>query len=350
MKLTLVRLFLLLVGLTIVLGFSLGWWSKRPTTSNEHIDTSEQGMSRVAPDNETLRASRTLSQAVRPDEDAQPSRVVLPAEHPAQSLNTSQFDGGPSSNPLSSMTSAADDERPAQVCANSSDCPPGQGCVFEALHGRMLCRASECDSDQHCPVGKICRVANDVGAGLPTRRCTQPGTQKEGDACHNLSSDISQTCQAGLLCVKGRCGRSCEKNTIGGCPSGSICVSTPEGSGCLASCRDGQCPLGQECIHFGDTASCATPIGRNCLKHGCGQGMGCDVTRRMDNVIFECRQHCSPLDSDSCPQGHVCGAGSDGQSVCYQSCDFAEHPCPQGYECYTVTEDFQTLGCRRMGQ
>ena len=361
MRLTLVRLFLGLVGLTIVFGFSFGWWSKQPASSNTPVSALEDVRSRATPDSKAIHSGLTPSQVVSPSEDSQPTPTAVPAEHRTPSLQPSPRGEGSSDDTDTSPGNGADTLHSSafldagshghieQACANSSDCPPGQGCIFEASRGRMVCRPSGCDSDQDCPDSKVCRIANDVSTGTPIRRCTQPGERKEGDACHNLSSDISQTCQAGLLCVKGRCGRSCEKNAIGGCPGGSICVDTPEGSGCFPTCREGQCQLGQECIQLDDVAFCATPIGRNCLKHGCGQGMGCDVTRRMDTVIFECRQHCSPIDLDTCPQSHVCGAGSGGQSFCYQDCDFAEHPCPQGYECYTVAEDLRTLGCRRTG-
>ncbi len=238
---------------------------------------------------------------------------------------------------------------PGAVCATSSDCPEGLGCIFEPTPGRFSCQPSECKQDADCADGKVCRVASDITSGVPIRRCLIPGTQREGGACFDISSDSSEVCRAGLLCVRGRCGKPCEESTIGSCPVGSTCISTVNGGGCLATCREGQCPNGQECLDLGDESLCANRVGENCLTGGCAKGQVCEVTQRMDTVIFECAKRCDPFQPEGCLPGSVCGAGGNGQSLCYQGCDFTENPCPRGYECSTVTEDLRTLGCRRVG-
>jgi len=367
MKAMMVRLIACAFGLTVVLGLAFGWWSKgsqaSPTPSLPQLQAEPGADNPVgqAPEGIEPRVSGgnnpralTARHAGEPG-TAQPS---LPAEsiwHDAAPAPGSdpRTSASPQDAGMSAVaprnTGLKEPRTPGRSCANNSDCPSGQGCIFEPRQGTFSCQPPDCQQDGDCPDNQVCRVASSVISGDPIRRCISPGTQREGGACYELSSDNSQMCGAGLLCVRGRCGKACEENTIGSCPAGSTCVGTVNGAGCLPTCREGQCPKGQECLEFGGEPLCAARVGENCLTGGCADGKVCNVTQAFNTVIFECKTRCSPFRPDSCPTGSVCGAGSNGQSLCYQGCDFTNRPCPQGFECSTVTEDLQTLGCRRVG-
>lgn len=365
MKVTMVRLIACAFGLTIVFGLASGGWPEWLSSSGGKPSPGLQANGNVrrnepsAPTSthlQTPTSVRSNLPAPLPRRQADGGASPLDAQDepsrppPTPGLSPAELpgDAGTKVSVFAPLGRGAQGS-PANVCANSSDCPQGQGCVFDPVRGAMSCQPPDCQRDEDCADNKVCRVASSVGTGASIRRCMQPGTQREGGACHNLSSDKAQMCGAGLLCVKGRCGRPCEENTIGSCPAGSMCVGTINGAACMPTCREGQCPQGQECLTLGDVSLCAASIGKNCRVHGCPEGQTCEVDRRLDTVIFECRARCSPFKPDSCPAGAVCGAGSNGQSVCYRACDFTSHPCPKGYECYTVTEDHQRLGCRRTG-
>jgi hypothetical protein len=231
-------------------------------------------------------------------------------------------------------------------CGSSSDCPPGHGCVYDAVQSRLACVRPDCARDADCPANTVCRVATSLDSGPAVRRCLATGTQREDEACYQLSDVPEELCRADLLCVFGRCGRRCEPGTIGSCPGNRTCLETPDGPGCFPACKEGQCPQGQVCIQDGPLSVCAVQVGEDCHKKGCPEGQRCQTAQRDNAFIFECRRSCSPFNPESCPQGWVCGAGNGTDSVCYQACDFAERKCPSGLTCATVSEDLTLLGCR----
>nr|BDT38322.1 hypothetical protein MFMH1_79910 [Myxococcus sp. MH1] len=353
MKATMVRLTLCVVGITIVAGFATNWRFGVPHIENPATaasSTSEPTPSVPFGPKPPLHAEKG---AVRDARRQASSATVsaIPATQQVSAPRPSEPSSTPGADSLLGPDQQAEDAAPAtesRRCANSSDCPTGQGCVFEPRDSIMSCQSSNCARDEDCAQEEVCRLASNVSSGAPIHRCMSSGTRKEGEACHHLSSDLSQMCDRGLRCVQGKCGRPCELNTLGSCPSGQRCVATPGGPGCMPSCREGQCPQGQECLELDAAPACFTRIGRNCLDTGCAEGDVCEVDARLEVAIFECRKSCSPFKAHSCPPGSVCGAGSQGRSVCYQACDFGEQLCPQGQECYTVTEDLKTFGCRQV--
>jgi hypothetical protein len=206
------------------------------------------------------------------------------------------------------------------VCRGSQDCEPPLGCLQDFRRFKMsVCIGSECEMDIHCPDGQVCRPVKTQGTGPLVRLCVATGKRKEGQGCDRLPSQQEEACEPGLLCNRGYCGRPCQLGEPMGCPQDFVCGEGPEVTSCLPSCEEGQCPEGQDCVHFeGGFAACARVKGRNCTGTPCPQGQECRIGYTPgvgDEVTMECRVPCDEQKS-SCPAGSVCFFG-----YCSRVCD-----------------------------
>jgi hypothetical protein len=205
------------------------------------------------------------------------------------------------------------------ICRGSEDCEPPLGCLQDFRRFKLsVCVSSECEVDTQCPDGQQCRTVKTQGGGPLVRLCIATGIRKEGQGCSRLPKKQEEACEPGLLCNRGYCGRPCQLEEAASCPHGFVCHEGPETASCLPACEDGQCPAGQECVHFeGRFAACTRVVGKNCKQTPCPQEQECRVgytPGEGDRVTMECLVPCGDQKS-SCPAGSVCFFGYCGR-VC----------------------------------
>ncbi len=232
-------------------------------------------------------------------------------------------------------------------CRTDSECPAQQGCVANRRTRRFECMASECEQDAHCFPGTVCRAVSDGASGPRVRRCLPEGHRAEGERCATPPVGPEDTCQEGLLCVRQLCGRPCQPDVSGSCPSGQRCVEGPDGAGCYPDCRTLGCARDEACTRIRDeTYQCLEAVRGECNEAPCAEGEACNLRMAHGRAAFWCAPRCNPLQPDSCAQGQVCGRGGPTQSTCFQRCDpRALDACNPGWRCTSVTEDMTQWGC-----
>lgn len=219
-------------------------------------------------------------------------------------------------------------------CADSSDCEPPLGCLFDLRIGAHYCTDSQCMTDEQCPEGLVCRAVATEGAGPLVRTCLPVGVRQEGERCVRLPRDRGAACGPGLLCGgrKGWCGRPCHVHEASDCPEGFFCADVSPQPVCLPSCEARGCGEGQQCVRFDEGVSgCAVVYGPDCQRTPCPQGRQCEAlteARSPGKVWMECVERCGE-DFPPCSDGRVC----DGWQ-CKPPCE-PEGPdsCPEGYRC-----------------
>jgi hypothetical protein len=206
------------------------------------------------------------------------------------------------------------------TCRGSQDCEQPLGCLQDFRRFKLsVCVGSECEVDTQCPEGQVCQALKTQDDGPLVRLCVATGTRKEGEGCAHLPKKQEVACEPGLLCNKGYCGRQCQLGDPQGCPKGFVCGQGADGASCLPACEEGQCPEGQECVHFeGRFASCAQVLGKNCDRTPCPPGQECRIGSAPgvgDRVTMECLLPCDDP-KNPCPPGSICSFG-----YCGRPCD-----------------------------
>lgn len=140
-----------------------------------------------------------------------------------------------------------------------------------------LCVPGACDIvDQNCDGGTAGCFYVGSASGV-TRSCLPPGTAAEGAACPQANS-----CQKGLICLNGTCGKPCRTSTD--CNTGSSCTVqlTLPGSGerptfCAPSCdplNQSTCATSQGCYFTGSGSACL-PAGQGDAGTTCNSPTQC---------------------------------------------------------------------------
>jgi hypothetical protein len=196
------------------------------------------------------------------------------------------------------------------------------------------CLASDCETDLECEPGFACRVLSDDPL---LRLCVLAGTRLEGEHCELFPVTRDESCEGGLRCVHGFCGRACALGVPTSCAEGFACVDNPrEGPTCVPSCLHTGCPNGQRCFRIeGEHAVCGLLRGDDCEKTPCAPGEQCvsSVWGPTEYVWMRCVQ---PCDEDTpCPRSSLCLYG-----LCQRPCD-PEGPniCGPTERCLRYPED-----------
>ena len=228
-------------------------------------------------------------------------------------------------------------ERP---CRRAEDCEPPLACLDLGGPGRSLCVASECQTDQQCKEGFTCRVLTTPGKSPLVRFCVPEGPYAEGHLCHEAPARKEDACQRGLICA-GWCGRACKLDEPSSCPHGFFCEEGLNGPSCLPSCTPGDCPSGDQCVHFRDRISACMPVrGDNCQVSPCPSGQKCTFSYSPgeEQIAMECIQPCDEA-HPSCTQGSICF-----RSVCRRTCDSSkDNSCGPGQQCVLHPDDDLSL-------
>lgn len=263
---------------------------------------------------------------------------------------TRLLDGGSGPLPENAMDCHFDGGFQCGACQTDADCPAGQACTVDFHKGRFECVASECEDDQGCFPGTVCRNIALLEGASPVRRCILTGDRSEGELCNSIPASTREACREGLLCVGERCGRPCKLGAPGACSEGWTCRASRNGAACVPDCRVGGCSQGTSCIALGEDGphECVRLVVDACDdRRPCPDGQHCLVNRQGERAGRFCAAACQPWRPDSCPQGYVCGRGGPTKSSCYLACNPQDlTTCPAGWLCKTVSEDLQTWGCR----
>jgi hypothetical protein len=315
----------------------------------------EQQASAVAPASvseptalHSVAASHSLSMA-RPEEPEASFPPVEGEEARAEPELAVLLDGGVGPRPATLMNCSFDGGTfRCGECMTDSDCAAGQGCVINYRKSVFECAASECEEDQHCFPGTVCRVAAGAPPGPVIRRCLLAGARGEGETCSPWPATREQACQEGLLCVHYVCGRPCALGEPGTCAEGFVCEEGSSGAACLRDCRKLGCAAGKQCAQVNEGPyQCLDLVVDECGEdRPCATGKHCMVRGLFGRAGRFCAASCQSWNPASCPEGYVCGRGGPTLSACYRRCDPNDlSTCPNGWICMTVTEDLQTWGC-----
>jgi hypothetical protein len=224
-------------------------------------------------------------------------------------------------------------------CGPGAECEPPLGCLFEVRYLRSYCTDSQCERDEQCSEGQVCRSLATWGGGPQVRVCVPIGVRQEGEGCVEIPRDKENACAAGLLCggQDGWCARPCRLGDTSNCPEGFFCADTIPQPVCLPTCETQGCPLGQQCIPFKEGSSkCAQVYGLNCLQTPCPNGRKCDVQYEPPHpskIWMACVARCGE-GFPPCEAGWVC----DGWD-CVQPCDpQGPEVCGEGYYCHRLAD------------
>ena len=190
-----------------------------------------------------------------------------------------------------------------EACESNFDCQ-SLSCIPLGA-GRNVCTI-RCDpARDECPEGRCTATAGDDG-GI----CIPPGNVGEGQACGFLQD----RCAEGMVCVRGNRGSACRRTCapFGECPAGQGC-SQDEDAGwvCLPQ---GPIALGAPC----DSSS------------QCGGGRLCAPIGSQGRTI--CAQSCPVGNEQSC-DGRQCIAVGNGRGACPTGDRVFGDPCSGAVEC-----------------
>lgn len=303
-----------------------------PPPSNPSVQTRNQGLSSI----QTGGHGAVVGGGKFAREDAGPASAPPRADvREGRSIPGHLGDAGP--------------RKPAPECRLDSDCASGLGCVLDLSSGVRRCLPTECQVDDHCFEGSVCRTTNTTASGPPLRRCMPIGIQGPGASCSPYSAGRDMACQDGLVCVFLSCGKPCVPSSPGDCPPGETCVDEGRGDGpaCFRGCETTGCPEEHACIKLGKLSKCARSVGVDCNRSDCPMGQECRTRIVRDFALFQCLRRCQPLDKSNCEPGQVCGLGGGPVSYCYTACKRENGPsaCPEGLGCRSVSEDDNSWGC-----
>lgn len=231
------------------------------------------------------------------------------------------------------------------ACSADSDCPMDHVCAAdpEFAHRTCLHPAFFCQDDSGCADDQACLPVSPSASGVALRSCFPHGNRKAGERCDDYLSRGTRFCEAGLTCIHGLCGPSCEVRRPS-CPEGWECVPDAKRvlGGCLPSCRDRPCPEGQHCRPVGrDAQVCLKAVGHDCANLPCPEGQRCLVgfaDPARETAAAECRATC---DGRRCPEGQVCDEPS---GFCYRPCTRDEE-CSAPERCAPPRKGAPRQGC-----
>lgn len=260
------------------------------------------------------------------------------------------LDGGTGVLPAAAMHCTFDGGFSCGQCTHDAECPQGHGCIANRQTRRFECLPSECEDDQGCFPGTVCRALAGAAPGPLVRRCVPTGSRVLGERCLPGAADAVDACTEDLVCFDGACRARCGSGSSP-CPEGQQCHDTlRDARVCVPDCRHRGCSGEERCVEvFPGSFQCASVSIDECGDgRACPQGQYCLTRARDGRAGRFCAAPCkSWLGSDACPQGYVCGRGGPEQSSCYRACSPQDmSSCPQGWMCTTVSEDKQSWGCR----
>ena len=207
-------------------------------------------------------------------------------------------------------------------CRRSAECLPPLVCLQRVPAGPGRCRDSECRTDMDCEEGFYCRTVPGMGGGPLNRSCdVDKGDRQEGEPCDERLTARHHSCQRGLRCNGGWCGRRCELDEPTSCPPDFFCRQGLDGPSCVPRCEGGACPEGLECVRqAGGVSVCARAAGEDCWRTPCPEGLKCvtlfaRMRQRQVTVSMECVRACAP-GASACPAGSYCLEG-----ICRRTCD-----------------------------
>jgi hypothetical protein len=234
------------------------------------------------------------------------------------------------------------------ACQTDSDCPAGKGCVANRETRRFECMESECEQDNHCFPGLVCRPVTSGTGGPVIRRCSPIGPRREGESCDILFVSSAGACLEGLVCHRGVCSAPCRPGEAADCPGGYTCEEGLNGAACFPDCRARGCPAGQQCKRLDETDhQCLERVQGECPETPCAEGEQCNFRLSRGRGIFWCARSCNPLRAESCPADQLCGMGGATTSTCYRRCEPMDpEACGEGWRCSTVSEDLTQWGCK----
>lgn len=298
----------------------------------------------------TVASLSTAANAVAKPPATVPAAEAPPHEDSADSAQERVvlLDGGTGIRPANMMSCPLEEAFRCGECTTDSDCPAGRGCVINYAKGVFECADSECEEDDHCFPGSVCRVVAGGAPGPVIRRCLLTGARSGGEPCSRLPATPEEACGEGLLCVNDLCGPPCVPGSREDCPAGYVCENSPRGAACLPDCRKLGCPEGKACEQLGGGVfQCLSLVVDTCDdERPCAQGEHCITRGRKGRAGRFCSAPCEAWKPSSCSEGFVCGVGGPTLSTCYRKCDPRDlGTCPAGWLCTTVTEDLQTWGC-----
>lgn len=261
------------------------------------------------------------------------------------------LDGGSAALPPTAMDCSFDGGFRCGDCTHDADCPAGQGCVANRSTRRFECVATECEDDQGCFPGTVCRTVAGSSPGPLIRRCVATGVRHAGQSCLHASAEPASACAEGLVCLASVCRAPCSDGAAQQCPAGQRCIDTQvDGKLCVPDCRAGGCDGTLQCLQVFPGAYECVQVGIDECSDDrpCAQGQDCLVRARGGRAGRFCAAACpSWKGTAACAEGQVCGRGGPAQSACYRRCDPQDlSSCPAGWICSTVSEDKQTWGCQ----
>ena len=192
-------------------------------------------------------------------------------------------------------------------CANAvgeSECRPARTPGKEACNGLDDDCNGDTDEGDLCPTGELCVKSRCVPiCGTGEFRCDADQKCVEGACVEAKCADV--TCDAGKVCLGGKCIGSCDKVTCPGaqtCVDG-LCVDPCDGIDCGKGfvCEGGACRVECGCAGCA-TGECDAKSG-HCVDDGCA-GKAC-----------EAGQHCAAggcvddCEDAQCPGGAACHDG-----------------------------------------
>lgn len=246
------------------------------------------------------------------------------------------FSGHPPPPGESSRPDPAKLPPPRGLCRGNADCPPGWACVGDPLANTLGCIRSECETDNHCSPGYVCRHV--LAGGAQVRRCIFAGVRKEGERCRDFPTSPRNACEPGLLCNWFFCGRPCSHDGTSSCPRGSTCYDGWAGASCVPTCGPHDCPPGQQCIRIKDAFSaCGILVGEDCDAVPCPPGQQC-IKRigATKHIGMSCVTKCAQ--DGSCPEGFFCE-----RRTCRRKCRPDANNCAPYEECIRPIADEEGL-------
>ncbi len=148
------------------------------------------------------------------------------------------------------MDSTIDSESDSSVDSSS---PTDTGVATDADAGD----AAPCDPvlQTGCGTGQKCIVVAPSSGDPAVNTCVTAGSVAAGGAC---TTDPSDNCAAGLVCLNGECRKYCDETVSTPCPANFFCDNYPIGTGSMSACIPRCDPVTQVRLYDG-AAACGSP-------------------------------------------------------------------------------------------
>lgn len=227
-------------------------------------------------------------------------------------------------------------------CRVNADCPRGEACAVDEMD-HLECRPDECERDQDCLPGRVCRRVPGLASEPGPRMCVQKGVRKEGERCTDIPTNAKEGCEANLYCQHLFCGRPCQLDRPESCPNGFVCRQGIDRPSCLPSCEGQSCPAGKQCIRFQGKSfsACFEVVGENCQVTPCPPGRECNylISDDSDRIAMACDVPCKG--NATCPQGTLCHFG-----FCAQQCwPRDKKACKPNRACMEIDRELSLFAC-----